>query len=87
MLAQAVDYDRTSAEGKLLAGIMDMLGHMAEAIEVEFVSADTGGVDMFLYDCPGCGAVIEINEETIERERHIICPKCNDPIIIATHGA
>ena len=66
--------------GELLAqGISDeWLNWNADSIEGTHLEGDSG-----FYLCPNCGENINIFDADIESEKHIICPRCNEPIMIA----
>ena len=67
-LADGLDFDKTTAEGKLIAAMLELLGEMTEAIEeidenidyladyVEEVDKDLGELEEFCYedDCDCC---------------------------------
>ncbi len=65
-LADGLDYNKDSAEGKLIAALIDMVDEMAEALSVldesvnelndyiEEIDEDLGEVEEYLYDEDGC---------------------------------
>ena len=80
-LADGLDFDKTTAEGKLIAAMLDLIGEMTEAIEeidenidyladyIEEVDKDLGELEEACYeedcDCCDCEAE-EAAEETAE---------------------
>ena len=83
-LADGVELDETTKEGKLIAALLDLVGDMADAIEqldedldtlndyVEELDEDLGSVEELLYDdeCDCC----DCDEEYYD----VTCPSCGE---------
>ena len=62
-LADGLDFDKTSAEGKLIAALLDLTGELCQAIDeidedlatlndyIEEIDEDLGAVEEIVYDC------------------------------------
>ena len=62
-LADGVDFDKTTAEGKVLAALLDLVSDIADEVEainediedlqgyVEELDEDLGDVEEFVYEC------------------------------------
>ena len=106
-LAEGLEIDETTKEGKLLLAMVEALSDTADEIcEIEDyqdeltelideIDEDLGDVEEFVYgdiddeddefsvECPACGDIIYLDEETLaECEDSIVCPNCNEKIEI-----
>lgn len=104
-LAEGLDIDATTKEGKLLLAIVDALSDTADEIyemqdvqdemqlqlddvdedlaELEDIFYEDEDEDEFSVECPNCGELIYLDEETLENcEDSIVCPGCNEKIEI-----
>ena len=104
-LAEGLDIDATTKEGKLLLAIVDALSDTADEIyeiedlqdeiqlQLDEVDEDLAELEDFIYgeddddefsvECPSCGELIYLDEETLENcEDSIVCPSCNEKIEI-----
>ncbi len=105
-LAEGLEIDETTKEGKLLLAIVEALADTADEIcdiedmqdemqlqldEVdedldaleEIFYGDDDEEDEFSVECPSCGDLIYLDEETLENcEDSIVCPNCNEKIDI-----
>ena len=89
-LADGLDYDKTSAEGKLIAALIDLVGDMAKAINeidedleylndyIEEIDEDLGEVEEYLYD-DECDCDCDCEDASFE----ITCPnpECGETIV------
>ena len=91
-LADGVDLDETTKEGKLIAALIDLVGDMADAIEqldedldtindyVEELDEDLGSVEELLYDdCDCC----DCDDDDFECECDGNCCDCDEDCEIA----
>ena len=105
-LAEGLDIDATTKEGKLLLAIVDALSDTADEIyeiedlqdemqlQLDEVDEDLDALEDYVYgeddeddeysvECPACGDLIYLDEETLlDCEDSIICPNCNEKIEI-----
>ncbi|KNZ70706.1 hypothetical protein Tfer_0384 [Thermincola ferriacetica] len=75
-LAEGMDIDDGSKEGRILAGIIDVLGEMAEQIEdIEAAQSDledyVESIDEDLYNLEG-----DVHGADIEEYMEVECPNC-----------
>ena len=91
-LADGLDLDKTTNEGKILAAIIDLLGDMTEEIcdiedgcdelmeQIDAVDEDLASLEEIVYDDEdGCDCDCEdCDDEVYEIE----CPNCNDTIYL-----
>ncbi|WP_313526796.1 CD1247 N-terminal domain-containing protein [Anaerotignum sp.] len=90
-------FDEDSKEGKVFHGILDILDDMAFMLETFMDDEDMECMDdcdcedgesepIFFYSfiCPNCGEEIDVDEETMETETEIQCPKCGNGIPMGT---
>lgn len=78
-LAQGLDMDESSKEGKVLAGIIDVLGEMADQLDdIEVAQTDleeyVESIDEDLYDLEGEFFGDDPDDDMVEVE----CPKCRE---------
>lgn len=88
-LCDGSGFDENSKEGKVFYGILEVLDDMAFMLETFMDDEDMkyeegyGEMEpMFSYSfiCPNCSEEIVIDEETMETETEIACPKCDKSI-------
>lgn len=107
-LAEGLDIDETTKEGKLLMAIVEAIADIADEIDeieeyqddiqaqLDEVDEDLDALEEYVYDdedefddddefaveCPSCGDMIYLDEETLENCDKITCPGCNEEIEI-----
>ena len=104
-LAEGLDIDATTKEGKLLLAIVEALSDTADEIceledtqeemqlqlddvdedlaELEDIFYEDEEDDEFSVECPKCGDIIYLDEETLAScQDSIVCPSCNETIEI-----
>ena len=104
-LAEGLDIDATTKEGKLLLAIVEALSDTADEIceledtqeemqlqlddvdedlaELEDIFYEDEEDDEFSVECPKCGDIIYLDEETLAScQDSIVCPNCNEKIEI-----
>ena len=87
-LAEGLDIDETTKEGKLLMALVEALADVADEIdEIEDIFyEDEDDFDEedeeFSVECPNCGDLIYLDLETLEDCDKITCPGCNEEIEI-----
>ncbi|WP_304509324.1 CD1247 N-terminal domain-containing protein [Anaerotignum sp.] len=91
-LCDGSGFDENSKEGKIFHGMLDVLDDMAFMLETFMDDEDMECLDeygedeenqsIFFYSfiCPNCGEEIDVDEETMETETEIQCPKCGSGI-------
>lgn len=94
-LCDGSGFPAESKEGKIFHEILDVLEDMAFVLETFMDDEDLvmdneemeeGDEPIFFYSfiCPSCGEEIDVDEETMETEREIICPECGCSIPMGT---
>ena len=104
-LAEGLEIDETTKEGKLLLALVEALSDTADEIcemqdlqdeiqlQLDDVDEDLAELEDLIYgedeedefsvECPNCGDLIYLDEETLENcEDSIVCPSCNEKIEI-----
>ena len=95
-LAEGLDIDTSTKEGKLLKAIVEAMGEISDEIVglqsdvadleelVDEIDEDLGSVeeddDYFEITCPNCDEKIYLDGEMLTTEESITCPNCNEPI-------
>ena len=92
-LADGLDFDKTTAEGKLIAAMLELLGEMTEAIEeidenidyladyVEEVDKDLGELEEYCYedDCDCCDCD-NCDCDCDDDLVEAMCPNCGESV-------
>ncbi len=105
-LAEGLEIDETTKEGKLLLALVEALSDAADEIcelqdyqdemqeQLDEVDEDLDALEGIIYDdedeedefgveCPNCGDMIYLDEETLAScQDSIVCPGCNEKIEI-----
>ena len=102
-LCDGSGFDEDSKEGKIFHNILDVLDDMAFMLETfmddedmvpleseeDDLEEDGDSEPIYFYSfiCPNCGEEIDVDEETMESEEEIDCPKCGNAIPMGTADA
>ncbi len=97
-LADGLDYDKTSNEGKILAQVIDLLGDITAEIcdvedalddmseQIDAVDEDLSYVEEIVYDEDGCDCGCGCDDCDCGCDcddlYEIVCPNCNDTIYL-----
>lgn len=91
-LADGLDINKDSSEGKLLLAIVDVLGEMAEEVTaigdtcdeldelVDILDEDLGNLEEDFYE--DCDCDCEDDEELDDDLYEVTCPKCDDTVYL-----
>jgi predicted RNA-binding Zn-ribbon protein involved in translation (DUF1610 family) len=90
-LAEGLNVNEATKEGKLIMAMIDVLSDVVEAVSLidqkqqkDYDFLDSNDFN-FTYICPSCNEDIQIDETSFADNENIICPKCNETIVILTH--
>ena len=94
-LCDGSGYPPDSKEGKIFHGILDVLDDMAFMLESYMEEVDDFDDMMcddeeeqvqYLYSFiwPECGQEVQVEDETMENEQVLVCPKCGNSIPVGT---
>ena len=90
-LADGLNYNKESAEGKLIAALIDMVDEMAQTISdleadvvelndyIEEIDEDLGSVEEYLYDDCDCDCDCDCFDDD-EEYYEIKCPSCGEVV-------
>ena len=70
-LADGLDLDTNSKEGKIIAAIVDLLGDITE----EICDIEDACDELYEVECPSCNDIIYLDADMLEDEG-IDCPNC-----------
>ncbi len=93
-LAEGLEIDSSTKEGKLLNAMLDVITDMADEIEMldekqddllDLISdivdeEEEDDLDYFEIECEKCGHVICLDEDLLDSEDDIVCPVCGEVI-------
>lgn len=94
-LAEGLEIDDSTKEGKLLNAMLDVITDMADELEMldekqddmldlisEIVDEeeDDDDLDYFEIECEKCGHVICLDEDLLDSDDDIVCPVCGEVI-------
>ena len=94
-LAEGLDIDNSTKEGKLLLAMLEVIEDMADELEMldekqddmldlisELVEEeeDDEDLDYFEIECEKCGNVICLDEDILDSDDDIVCPVCGEVI-------
>ncbi len=88
-LANNVDIDQTTGEGKLMVAVIDYLEELTDAVNylnnIKKDSTAFENIDSMNFICPHCNEAIDIDENIIDNQEFFTCPKCEGTIEISTN--
>ena len=94
-LADGVELDETTKEGKLIAALLDIVGEMADAIAdleettdtlndyIEEIDEDLGALEEFVYDESDCDCDCDCDDDWDDYECDGDCDDCDDACALA----
>ena len=94
-LADGVELDETTKEGKLIAALLDIVGEMADAIAdleettdtlndyIEEIDEDLGALEEFVYDESDCDCDCYCDDDWDDYECDGDCDDCDDICALA----
>ena len=74
-LAEGLNLDTDSKEGKLIAAIIDVLDDMAEKFAEIDEDEDDEEEECFMTNCPECEEEVYFDESVLE-DGEVVCPNC-----------
>lgn len=94
-LCDGSGFSEDSQEGKIFHGMLDVLDDMAFMLETFMDDEDMEMLDedgepedtpiyFYSFICPSCGEEIDVDQETIESNDEISCPRCGNAIPMGT---
>ncbi len=88
-IANNIKISKDTAEGQLLMDTLEILDDISKIIlflEEKDIILDSSYSDNdgIKYICPSCGYSILVSDVSIEQDKEITCPCCNEQVIIDT---
>ena len=93
-LAEGVELDTESKEGKILSAIIDLLGDICDEIDelddaqielaeqLDAVDEDLSDVEELIYEDDECDCGCDCDEYDDDEVYEVVCPNCNDTIYL-----